>query len=63
MARAPCVSTTTNRTILIVNDHIRLSGIPEEAHDYQVNGRTPLQWFIDRYRITRDKESGIVNDP
>ena len=28
-----------------------------------MNGRTPLEWFIDRYRITRDKESGIVNDP
>ena len=51
------------RTELIVNDHIRLAGIPPEAHGYQVNGRTPLEWFIDRYRITRDTESGIVNDP
>ena len=23
----------------------------------------PLGWFIDRYRITTDKHSGIVNDP
>ena len=52
-----------DRTILIVNDHLRLGGIPPGAHQYQVNGRTPLEWFIDRYRITRDKESGIVNDP
>ena len=28
-----------------------------------MNGRTPLEWFIDRYRIRQDKESGIVNDP
>ena len=28
-----------------------------------MNGRTPLEWFIDRYRIVQDKESGIVNDP
>ncbi len=48
---------------LIVNDHIRLAGIPAEAHEYQVNGRTPLGWFIDRYKVTRDKRSGIVNDP
>lgn len=48
---------------LIINDHVRVSGIPQEAHRYQVNGRTPLEWFIDRYRVTRDKESGIVNDP
>ena len=52
-----------DRTVLIVNDHLRLGGIPPGAHQYQVNGRTPLEWFIDRYRITRDKESGIVNDP
>ena len=52
-----------DRTVLIVNDHLRLGRIPPEAHQYQVNGRTPLEWFIDRYRITRDKESGIVNDP
>ena len=52
-----------DKTVLIVNDFIRLSGIPAAAHQYQVNGRTPLEWFIDRYRITRDKESGIVNDP
>ena len=52
-----------DRTVLIVNDHLRLGRIPPEAHQYQVNGRTPLEWFIDRYRITQDKESGIVNDP
>ena len=51
------------KTTLIINEHIRLSGIPEEALRYVVNGRTPLEWFIDRYKITRDKESGILNDP
>ena len=52
-----------DRSVLIVNDHLRLAGIPPKAHEYQVNGRTPLEWFIDRYRITRDKDSGILNDP
>ena len=51
------------KTVLVVNDHIQLGGIPAEAHEYQVNGRTPLEWFIDRYKVTQDKESGIVNDP
>ena len=53
----------TDRSVLIVNEHIRLAGIPAEEHEYHVNGRTPLEWFIDRYRFTQDKESGIVNDP
>ena len=52
-----------DRTVIVVNDHITLGGIPVEAHLYSVNGRTPLAWCIDRYKITQDKESGIVNDP
>ena len=51
------------KSVLIVNDQIQLCDIPAEAHRYEVNGRTPLGWFIDRYRITRDKRSGILNDP
>ena len=52
-----------SKTTLIINDHVSLSGIPEEGHRYVVNGRTPLEWFIDRYRIRQDSASGIVNDP
>ena len=51
------------KTALIINEHVQLTGIPEEAHRYVVNGRTPLEWFIDRYKIKRDKASGIINDP
>ncbi len=50
-------------SVLVVNDRLRLFGIPADAHRYEVNGRTPLGWFIDRYRVTTDKESGITNDP
>ena len=50
-------------TVLAVNDHIRLVGIPKEAHEYKVNGRTPIDWFVDRYRFRTDDKSGIVNDP
>lgn len=39
------------------------AGIPKEAHRYQVNGRSALEWLIDRYQIRTDKASGIVNDP
>ncbi len=51
------------KTCLRINDHVSLRGIPASAHKYQVNGRTPLEWFIDRYRVVQDKQSGIVNDP
>ena len=50
------------RKTLIINEHVRLSSIPEDAHRYIVNGRSPLEWFIDRYKIKTDPDSGIVND-
>ena len=52
-----------DNSILVVNDRLRLSGIPADAHRYEVNGRTPLGWFIDRYRIVTDRKSDITNDP
>ena len=50
-------------TSVIYNDFISLHGIPDEVWDYMVSGKAALYWIIDRYRVTRDKESGIVNDP
>ena len=52
-----------DRSVLQVTPAVTLRGIPEAAHTYVVNGRTPLEWAVDRLRIRRDKESGIVNDP
>ena len=30
---------------------------------YKVNGRSPVQWVVDRYRLSRNKTSDIVNNP
>ena len=51
------------RSILTVNDFISIGNIPPEVHQYEVNGRTPIGWFMDRYRIRKDKRSGKINDP
>ena len=61
--RAMRFANKETKTTLIINEHVQLSGIPTEAHWYIVNGRTPLEWFIDRYKIKQDRESGIINDP
>ena len=50
------------KSTLAINDLTKLHGIPPAAHRYQVNGRTPLDWLIDRYHIAQDRQSGIVND-
>ena len=52
-----------DRAVLHVTPAVTLRGIPEAAHHYVVNGRTPLEWAVDRLHIRHDKESGIVNDP
>jgi predicted helicase len=45
------------------NESITISGIPEKAYAYIVNGRSALEWIMDRYQVTTDKDSGITNDP
>ena len=52
-----------DRSVLQVTPRVTLRGIPDAAHLYVVNGRTPLEWAVDRLHIRQDKESGIVNDP
>ena len=52
-----------NFTELKYNDHITIKNIPPEAHEYIVNGRSPLGWIIDQYQVSIDKDSGIKNDP
>lgn len=50
-------------TVLHVNSRCRLVGIPPEAHDYQVSGRSPLAWAVDQLKHKHDKASGITDDP
>ena len=52
-----------DRSRLRYNDHLTLSGIPREAHEYVLGTRSGIDWIIDRYYIKTDKASGIVNDP
>ena len=52
-----------DHSMIVCNDYITLAGIPDEAHEYTVGPRSALAWLLDRYRVTTDKTSGIVNDP
>jgi predicted helicase len=52
-----------DKTTIIYNSHITLSGIPLEAYEYVVNGKSAIEWIMERYQVTRDKDSGIANDP
>jgi predicted helicase len=51
-----------DRSIVIYNGKITLTGIPDEAWDYVVNGKAALDWVMERQAVTIHKASGIVND-
>ncbi|MHA7126267.1 type ISP restriction/modification enzyme [Janibacter indicus] len=52
-----------DRSTIVYNDRITLSGIPEEAYRYMLGSRSAIEWIMDRYQVKTDKASGIVNDP
>ena len=52
-----------DKTTIIYNDYITLSDIPLESYDYIVNGKSAIDWIMNRYQINTDKNSLIKNDP
>ncbi|WP_344003367.1 type ISP restriction/modification enzyme [Microbacterium paludicola] len=52
-----------DHTAIRYNAHLTITGIPLEESEYKVGGRSPLEWVLDRYKVSVDKASGIVNDP
>lgn len=51
------------RHTIIYNGHITIHNIPAEAYDYVVNGKSAIEWVMERYAVTIHKDSGIKNDP
>ncbi|GAA9360966.1 hypothetical protein TH0628_08170 [Helicobacter pylori] len=45
------------------NNHIAITKIPKKAFDYVVNGKSAIDWVIERYQKTTDKDSLIENNP
>lgn len=52
-----------DKSSIIYNSKITIDGIPAEAYEYVVNGKSAIEWIMERYQITIHKESGIRNDP
>ena len=53
----------TDKSTIWITDCVSLTGIPDEAYRYVVNGKPALEWVMERVAVTQDKASGIVNDP
>ncbi len=48
---------------ILYNHNIAITKIPQKAFDYVVNGKSAIDWVIERYSITTDKDSLIENNP
>jgi len=48
---------------IIYNSKITIENIPSEAYEYVVNGKSAIDWIMERYQKTTHKESQIKNDP
>ncbi|GAA8291937.1 DEAD/DEAH box helicase family protein [Helicobacter pylori] len=48
---------------IVYNKNIAITKIPKKAFDYVINGKSAIDWVIERYQKTMDKESLIENNP
>lgn len=53
----------TDKSRLILNARVEIENIPQRAYDYVVNGKSAIDWLVDRYQVTRDDATEIANDP
>lgn len=52
----------TDKSKIIYNSKITIEGIPEEAYEYLVNGKSAIEWVMERQGVSTHKDSGIIND-
>ncbi len=58
------VKMTKKGDSIIYNQNITITKIPKKAFDYVVNGKSAIDWVIERYQKTTDnKDSLIENNP
>ncbi len=52
-----------DKSVIVYNANLTLRDIPLAAYGYVVNGKSAIDWIMERYAVTTDKPSGIRNDP
>lgn len=51
-----------DKSTILYNSHIMVSDIPDKAYEYIVNGKSAIEWIVERYCVSVDKKSLIKND-
>ena len=52
-----------DKSCIIYNGNITIENIPAKAYEYIVNGKSAIEWIMERYAVTQDSKSLIINDP
>lgn len=52
-----------DKSRIIYNGNITIENIPAKAYEYIVNGKSAIEWIMERYAVTQDSKSLIINDP
>jgi predicted helicase len=61
--RVEAMKLTKDKSAIIYNDFLTLTGIPAGVYEYRLGNRSALEWVIDQYRVTRDEKGNIASDP
>jgi hypothetical protein len=51
-----------DKSVIVYNAFVTVRDIPLDAYDYVVNGKSAIEWVMDRQTVSTDKASGIVKD-
>ena len=51
-----------DKSTIYYNPHITIENVPEKAYEYVVNGKSAIEWIVERYCVSQDKKTLIVND-
>lgn len=51
-----------DKSTIIYNGNITIENIPAKAYEYIVNGKSAVEWIIERYCVSQDTKSLIKND-
>lgn len=52
-----------DKSVIYFNQYITVTNIPIEIYSYLINGKSPVEWVMDRYLVKEDADSGNLNDP
>lgn len=52
----------SDKSVIQCNSNIEIRNIPEKVYDYIVDGKSPVEWVLDRYAGLTNKKEDTINE-